>query len=127
MEALGVTILMAKYEPSRLDTEIETFQSLSTEELNEKRLEFQNVRIIIQHDLLTDRAEIDKEWKRKAVTAYKINGVKIAAIDTIIGARNNGKKRYYKIFTQTAKEVLPEDILEMLNQAVEEKLNKVLP
>ncbi len=125
MEVQVVT--MSTNEPSRLDIEIEGFQSLTTEELNAKRIEFQEVRIIIQHDLLTDRADIDKEWKRKAVTAYKINGVKIAAIDTIIGARNSGKKKYYKVFTTVAKEVLPKDILETIEEAVREKLNKVLP
>ena len=125
MEVQAVT--MSTNEPSRLDIEIEGFQSLTTEELNAKRIEFQEVRIIIQHDLLTDRADIDKEWKRKAVTAYKINGVKIAAIDTIIGARNSGKKKYYKVFTTVAKEVLPKDILETIEEAVREKLNKVLP
>jgi hypothetical protein len=117
---------MSTNEPSRLDIEIEGFQSLTTEELNAKRIEFQEVRIIIQHDLLTDRADIDKEWKRKAVTAYKINGVKIAAIDTIIGARNSGKKKYYKVFTTVAKEVLPKDILEVIEETVRERLNKVL-
>ncbi len=124
MEVQVVT--MSTNEPSRLDIEIEDFHSLTTEELNAKRLEFQEVRIIIQHDLLTDRADIDKEWKRKAVTAYKINGVKIAAIDTIIGARNSGKKKYYKVFTTVAKEVLPKDILEVIEETVRERLNKVL-
>jgi hypothetical protein len=124
MEVQVVT--MSTNEPSRLDIEIEGFQSLTTEELNAKRIEFQEVRIIIQHDLLTDRADIDKEWKRKAVTAYKINGVKIAAIDTIIGARNSGKKKYYKVFTTVAKEVLPKDILEVIEETVRERLNKVL-
>lgn len=124
MEVQVVT--MSTNEPSRLDIEIEGFQSLTTEELNAKRIEFQEVRIIIQHDLLTDRADIDKEWKRKAVTAYKINGVKIAAIDTIIGARNSGKKKYYKVFTTVAKEVLPKDTLETIEEAVRERLNKVL-
>ena len=124
MEVQAVT--MSTNEPSRLDIEIEGFQSLTTEELNAKRIEFQEVRIIIQHDLLTDRADIDKEWKRKAVTAYKINGVKIAAIDTIIGARNSGKKKYYKVFTTVAKEVLPKDILEVIEETVRERLNKVL-
>jgi len=111
---------------SRLAQEAEEFKTLTTAELQDKRIEFLNIRSLISYELDRFADRKGTEWFNKAKSAYKIHGVKISIIDTIIGNRDEGKKSFYKKFYQVAKNVLPEDVFSSLYETTVAELNKIL-
>lgn len=108
----------------RLKRELEEFETLSQKELLRKKCEFQNIRILIDHELSIAESENNTktEWFRKATTAYKLNGLKIAAIEGLIHLRSS-KHVFYQEFHRQAKEVLPRTAYNFLIETCKRELN----
>jgi len=109
--------------PLPINEEILSFRAMNKKQLNDKRTEFLNARNIISFELEKEkRLDSDKynsEWSLRAKAAHKIIGVKIGAIEAIIGEMNEGSKRFFKHFYSVAKHRLPRETFDLLEEEAE--------
>jgi len=109
----------------RLRQDLEDFENMSHKELLQKKLECQNIRILINHELSLAEAEgrTNTEWYRKATAAYKVNGLKVSAIDGLIGLMGN-KNAFYREFHSQVKKFLDKSDFDLLEKETNKRINK---
>lgn len=114
---------------TRLEEEYEQWKGLSVDELLKIKLECHEARSIIAYDMGEARYNdsIESPWYRKAMAAYRIYGIKLAAIESLISLKRENYK-FYKDFLFYSKKLLETDQFDRIfNLAAEGKANnKVL-